>query len=472
MSSSNLSDLFKKVNISLSEKYLGEINNLTTNLDKSDKNSIAFYNITDVKNIELFEQRLARSKAHLIITCCEDEVVKVISGLSNKKIHIVDSKDFNFLQEELLEYFYPILNEIKICGITGTNGKTTVAHLCNGLSRILGKKTLSIGTLGVVDQDGRILEEINATTPSRIDLRRIIFTYQKNYDALFLEVSSHGLVQGRMKGISFSVAAWTSFSQDHLDYHQNMQQYFEAKSEIFHYLNKGSPLFLPEKEHELIKNLKGNEAIIIAKNFEKWKCKNVNNVFKVAYNNSNLELSLEIVNYLWEIAENINLETLSPPPGRFSLMVNEKENEKVIVDYAHTPDALENICLAVRKEYQDHFLITVFGCGGNRDPLKRPLMGKAAELYSDLTIVTSDNPRLEKPDTIINEIIEGMKKDYIIETDRKMAISKALSYKSQKPKVVIIAGKGHEEYQDTNGVKKPFSDFTVVKEIWDNKKDV
>jgi UDP-N-acetylmuramoyl-L-alanyl-D-glutamate--2,6-diaminopimelate ligase len=465
MSSLALFKLFKKANISLSEKVLITLNNLTTNLDKSNKNSIVFYNITDVKNVELFKQRLEKSKAPVIILNCIMQAKEKVAALSNKRIYMLDSDKYLKLQDDLVEYFYPITNQIKICGITGTNGKTTVVHLCNGLSRILGKKTLSIGTLGVIDQDGKILEELYSTTPSRVDLRRIIYTYQEKYEALFLEVSSHGLSQGRMKGLFFFAAGWTSFSQDHLDYHGNMQEYFNAKSEINNHIIAGNPIIIASAEKELIKRLKEKSLIKVAALCDRSKFQNANNVFNIAYNKSNLELSLEIVDSLWTIKENINLESLIPPPGRFSLLTN--KNEKVIVDYAHTPDALENICSAVRMEYKEYFLIIVFGCGGDRDPLKRSLMGKAAEIYSDLVIVTSDNPRLEDPNVIINEIIKGMNKEYVIEADRKKAIKMAMCHKSSRPKIVIIAGKGHEEYQDINGEKIAYSDFTVINEIWD-----
>ena len=149
------------------------------------------------------------------------------------------------------------------------------------------------------------------------------------------------------------------------------------------------------------------------------------------------------------------------------IVIEINKSSRCIIDYAHTPDALENICSAVRMEYKEYFLIIVFGCGGDRDPLKRSLMGKAAEIYSDLVIVTSDNPRLEDPNVIINEIIKGMNKEYVIEADRKKAIKMAMCHKSSRPKIVIIAGKGHEEYQDINGEKIAYSDFTVINEIWD-----
>jgi UDP-N-acetylmuramoyl-L-alanyl-D-glutamate--2,6-diaminopimelate ligase len=385
--------------------------------------------------------------------------------INEENVYTISNDQFQSLQDALVNHFYPIKSDTKICGITGTNGKTTVVHLCNSLAQISGNKAISIGTLGVVNQNGDLLEEINSTTPSYIDLRRIITQYQNEYETFFIEVSSHGLEQGRMRGLQFCVSAWTSFSQDHLDYHHSMNEYFNAKLKILNHLKKDANLYVPVTEKELQQELPRIDNIVVAHELNYWSPKNVLPVFNIAYNKSNLEIALEIVNTLWTIKKNIDLKLLTTPPGRFSLLEN--NNQLVVIDYAHTPAALENICNAVRVEYKDLFLIVVFGCGGDRDPSKRPLMGAAAEKYADLTIVTSDNPRSENPSEIIAEIVKGMKKNKLIEKDRARAIELAMTYDINKPTIIIIAGKGHESYQEIKGVKTEFSDFKIVKKIWD-----
>jgi UDP-N-acetylmuramoyl-L-alanyl-D-glutamate--2,6-diaminopimelate ligase len=443
------------------EDYLKDYKSLTTNLETAKEDTIAFYRIKTDKDVPLFEQRLKKSASRLVFLSAHKE-------LRYPNVTCLSEKKFIEMQETLADAFYPILEKTNICGVTGTNGKTTVVHLCNNLASILKKKTLSIGTLGVVNQAGITLEEINSTTPSYIDLRRIISTYQNEYQAFFIEVSSHGLEQDRMKGLSFCAAGWTSFSQDHLDYHHSMQEYFNAKLKILEHLEKETCLYVPGSEHELLEKLKNEERVKAANKLEGFDCNNLLPVFNISYNKSNLEVALSIVNTLWKIEKNIDFKTMSPPPGRFSLIEN--ENKKVIIDYAHTPDALENISHAVRNEYPEHYLIIVFGCGGDRDPLKRPLMGQAAQLYADLLIVTSDNPRSEDPKDIISQIIKGIEKgiNLIVESDRAKAIENALMHKSENKHgdVIIIAGKGHENYQEIKGVKNPFSDFTIIENLW------
>ncbi|MBT7611540.1 MAG: hypothetical protein HN576_17420 [Bacteriovoracaceae bacterium] len=442
-------------------EYFKKYKSVTTNLDTADADSITFYRVKSEKDLPQFEKRLSKSKCELVFVTAHRD-------LSYQNVQLLTADEFVIKQKELVELFYPILPKTKICGITGTNGKTTVVHLCNSLAAIFDKKTLSIGTLGVIDQNGRTIEEINTTTPSYIDLRRIVSTYQHQYDAFFLEVSSHGLEQGRISGIEFSAAAWVSFSQDHLDYHKTMDEYFSSKQKILNYLRKNVEVFVPSLEIELFKRLSKEKQVVIAERLEVYGLSNLKGIFNVSYNRNNLEIALSIVNKLWKINKNINCKTLSLPPGRFSLL--EKDNCKVVIDYAHTPNALENICHAVKSEYPDSFLITVFGCGGDRDPKKRPLMGAAAELHSDLLIITSDNPRSEEPIEIINQILKGISEDKnkIIEVDRALAITIALEYKSESncDYLIIIAGKGHEAYQEIKGVKMPFSDFAIVEKKW------
>ncbi len=446
--------IFKKYKINIPRKEIFKnIQGLTTHLNGSKRDTIVFYRILTENGFDLFKKRLESSSSQMII-------VSGLEKIKSENIFYISNDHFFELQSDLVDLFYPVKKSVKICGITGTNGKTTVVHLSREISYLMGKKVISIGTLGVIGSEGDLLEKLSATTPSFIDIHRILFQYQDSCDGFFLEVSSHGLEQDRFKGLQFNVSGWTSFSQDHLDYHTSMEEYFMAKKKITKYLRKGGPLFIPMAEKEL--SLKLSESVFLkeARDLSDWGLSAVNPLFISSFNKSNLELAMECVNTLWKTPRNINLSKILPPRGRYSLI--QLDNQKVIIDYAHTPDALENILKAIRKEYEKSFIITVFGCGGDRDHLKRPMMGAIAGKYSDYCFVTSDNPRNERPEDIINQVVEGMKLQFEIIVDREKSIIAALLKKVEKEKIILIAGKGHEEYQELNDKKVYFSDFEVV----------
>lgn len=463
MSKEVLQKLFKKYNLEIGTDVLDGLKHLTTNLDKASGEMLAFYRIRNDQSLPLFKERLKESQSPLIII--SNQSTEALDD--QKRIFQVDEKEFEDFQNQLIEVFYPLKNVMKIIGVTGTNGKTTVVHLCRELSRVLGKKTLSIGTMGIIGEKGELLEDLYSTTPSKLDLRRVLHLYQDEYDAAFLEVSSHGLHQGRMKNIQLDGAGWTSFSQDHLDYHSSMEEYFQEKCKITGLLGEEAKLFVPSEEQELFGKIQKITKAEKTRSLSEWGERKLKETLKRSFNKKNMELALELVDKLWKIPENIFFEEVSPPLGRFTTLSNEKST--AIVDYAHTPDALENICQELKRVYPDAFFIVVFGCGGDRDPIKRPLMGKVAEEYSDLALVTSDNPRTEDPQKIIEDIKKGMRGEYLEEVDRKKAIIKALEYpppENYNEKVILIAGKGHEEYQEINNVKHDFSDFKIIEDFW------
>ncbi|MFG1500462.1 UDP-N-acetylmuramoyl-L-alanyl-D-glutamate--2,6-diaminopimelate ligase [Halobacteriovorax sp. XZX-3] len=417
------------------------LSDLTANLDQAKPCDIAFYRIHDnEKAMALFRERYQKGSAGLVITNRE---VSDITTL------VVDDNDFYKLQEELVEELYPINREVKLIGITGTNGKSSVAHLCQLILNANNLDACCIGTVGVVKNESEIMESLSATTPSFIDLRRIIFKL-KNITYFCLEVSSHALEQERVKKMKFDSIGWTNFTQDHLDYHGTMESYFNAKAKLAKYCD--TSFIIPRSQKNEFQDKLDFDLAPETKNL-------YGEEFNLSYNIDNLELAFALCERACGIKLNKNIK-LSLPKGRFNLF--RKGDSVFIVDYAHTPDAIVNICRETKKHFASYDIITLFGCGGDRDRTKRPKMLAAALEFSDKVVVTSDNPRTEEPADIINDILEGNESEVDVVVDRKEAIHKYVrEYK--RPTAVIIAGKGHEEYQDIKGVKHHFSDIEEVK---------
>lgn len=435
---------------------------VTTNLQAAKHEDVVFYKVTrDEKSQENFHERLAKGTPGLIILNHGAEAFVKIDNCI-----FVDAGHFLSLQKKLLDHFCPNKNKMKLVGVTGTNGKTTTVNLAMQISTMLNHPAISVGTIGVHDVNGALIDDTESTTPSYVEFRKIIHKYQDKYDVCFVEVSSHALEQGRLYDLTLDAAAWTSFSQDHLDYHKTMEEYFTAKLLIeSKYLKLGKQLVVPKAEKELYRNIlkiNANAKVMIAKTLEEREVTEKPLFYHSSYNQSNAEVALQLNANLWgeDKVNKIDLKKIQTPKGRFSVI--ELENESMaIVDYAHTPDALVNIGGAIRKAFPTHMLTVVFGCGGNRDKTKRPLMGKAVSGFADKVIVTSDNPRDEAPEDIVMDIIGGITTGYEAVIDRKKAILHALE-SIRKKEIVLIAGKGHEEYQEIRGVKHPFSDFKIV----------
>ncbi|MGI4991306.1 Mur ligase family protein [Halobacteriovorax sp. GFR7] len=431
-----MNNLINKYNI-----LLEGLTDLTANLDQAKPCDIAFYRIHDnVKAVELFRQRYEKGSAGLVIT---NRRVADIDSL------VVDECDFYKLQEELVEELYPVNREVKLIGITGTNGKSSVAHLCQLILNANGLSACSIGTVGVIKGESEVMESLSATTPSFIDLRRIIFKL-KDINYFCLEVSSHALEQERVKKMKFDSIGWTNFTQDHLDYHGTMESYFNAKAKLANYSESN---FIIPRSQEI--EFKSKLNFDIASSVENI----YGEEFNLSYNVDNLELAFALCDRASSLKLNRKIK-LSLPKGRFNLF--RKGDSVFIVDYAHTPDAIVNICRETKKHFDSYDIITIFGCGGDRDRTKRPKMLSAALEFSDKVVVTSDNPRTEDPNEIIKDILEGNNEVVDIIVDRKEAIHTYVK-EYERPTAVIIAGKGHEEYQDINGVKYHFSDIEEVK---------
>lgn len=440
------------------EKSLSAFDSIEWLAQNAKEKSILFYKVNEGGETQFLE-RIKDSKYGILI------LNKKIVGFEGE--HIVVSDDY-FLdaQKILCELIYPFhFNQIKLVGITGTNGKTTTTDLFRQIALQLNYKVLTIGTLGI-KKNNKFISEEGLTTPGYLEFRQILFHHAKDVDVVCMEVSSHALAQDRIHKIKFDAVAWTSFSQDHLDYHKNLEEYFKAKCLIIeNYLKPNAPCFVPSYEEELHFRLKKYPQIIKTRTLIERKFLDLPLFFSSQFNKSNLEVAWDLNLYLWKKEFEPNVFEFEMTEGRFSTF-NIKD-KIVIIDFAHTPDALENLCTATRHAFPQMKISLVFGCGGNRDKTKRPIMGKIAEESADQVFVTSDNPRFEKPEEIIKDITDGMaKKNHVVIVNREEAIKKAFASMSAN-EVLLIAGKGHENYQIINGVKHEYTDQAVVEKLKD-----
>ncbi len=372
-------------------------------------------------------------------------------------------------------------SELKVAGITGTNGKTTTAFL---LREILEFAGMRCGLLGTVKQVvGGVEEEVERTTPEAIDLQR---TFRRMVDggdeACAMEVSSHALALHRADAIEFDVALFTNLTQDHLDFHADMEDYFRSKRRLFE-MGPGTAIVnvddpygkrLAEEFECVTFSAEGGDADLVAGDVGITPLGAEFSVGEVAvrtllpgdFNVSNALAAFAAATAMGvepEIAA-AGLAQAEPPPGRFE-PIDEGQPFSVLVDYAHTPDSLENVLRAARRLGSGR-VISVFGAGGDRDRGKRPLMGRAGAKLSDLAIVTSDNPRSEDPEAILAAILAGIddRGGVEVEVDRRIAIALALS-RAEPGDTVVIAGKGHEQGQEfADGRKLPFDDRDVTRE--------
>ena len=364
--------------------------------------------------------------------------------------------------------------KLKIIGVTGTNGKTTTTYL---IEQILGEEFVArIGTVEYKIGD-EIIEAPN-TTPESLDIIKMSKkAVDKGLRYLVMEVSSHGLTSGRVDMLKFDVAVFTNLTPEHLDYHKDMDDYFEAKKILFDKLkDKGNGVInIDDSYGRKIYNEFGGISYSLngEADLDNKTIKEMKPTLLGKFNMYNVLAAIG-VGKLLGIDSNLIKErvgNIKGAPGRFEA-VSVGQDFRVVVDYAHTGDALENILQGVVDLGEEGKIITVFGCGGDRDKTKRPVMAEVAERYSQLVIVTSDNPRTEKPEDIIEDIIKGFKnKNYIIEIDRKEAIKKAV-LKAEKDDIILIAGKGHETYQILGNTKIHFDDREIAIEAIKELKEV
>lgn len=406
---------------------------------------------------------------------------------SFEKVIQIQVKNLKRALSQLIFNFYEVpLERFFLIGITGTNGKTSVSYFTKTLLKFLGVRCAYLGTI-FYDLEDEILEA-KETTPSILTVGKLFKKLvQKGIYTVVMEVSSHALEQDRIWGINFDLGVFTNLSQDHLDYHLTMENYYQAKKKLFtHYLKpKGKAVISLETSYgeRLAREL--NEIPKILVNNKEIKAEILERThglhLKVKSKEKYYQVLTSLVGdyqaknlmTLWGILLALDyreeefvkfLEKLKNPPGRLEL-VTEFNGAKIIVDYAHTPSALES-ALRSLLPLKKNRLIVVFGCGGNRDVSKRPLMGKVASSLSDLVILTSDNPRFEDPLKIIEDIKKGLNSQtpFEIIPDRKSALNWAIK-NLRKGDILLVAGKGHENYLEIRGQRIPFSDREEILKI-------
>ena len=385
------------------------------------------------------------------------------------------------------EFYRPEIDEMHVVGITGTNGKTTTSFL---IRSVLNAARMYSGLIGTIHYDigGELIQAWN-TTPESVDLVQMMYDmYQHNQRGCVLEASSHGLALHRLDGIQFEIAVFTNLSQDHLDFHADFEDYYQAKKLLFSKLKPGGYAIINVDDphgQRLLKEIDSNtidfsesgKAAVTATHWDS-SLSGVTLLAETPKGKINITSPLigkfNIENILAAISAGIamdvdlltikhGIESVSRVQGRLE-PVSISQDNTVIVDYCHTPDALEK-ALHVLAEMTDNKLWVVFGCGGDRDKKKRPLMGRIATKIADRVIITSDNPRTESPDAIIQEILTGVNNNTPVEVEvqRRDAIQRALENASAGD-TILVAGKGHENYQEINGIKYPFDDRQVIKE--------
>ena len=456
-----------------------KIDYITNDSRKASKNSL-FIAITGYKDqgIKYISDAVKRGSVAVVVEEKYGDKIKKIKGIDY--IFVKDVRYCNLLLARKF-YGYPSKGLVLI-GVTGTNGKTTITYIIENVLKKAGLKTGVIGTISYRYNDKEI--KANNTTPDAIEIQSMLSEMKnKGVTHVIMEVSSHALYMKRVMPEDYLYAIFTNLSQDHLDFHKDMESYFEAKSLLFSGLKKDAKSIINVDGNygrKLLELARGKiityglnnkadilgEVVSLTVNGTKFKINGIDYTTKLVgeHNIYNIMASYAVVKDVGidNILIKESIANLPAVPGRFEKVSNAK-GYHVFVDYAHTPDALEHL-LDAANNFKTGRIITVFGCGGDRDRGKRPLMGRVVEEKSDVAIVTSDNPRSEDPIKIIEEIEKGLNKDnHIIIPDRKEAIFKAIEIATPND-VVLIAGKGHEDYQILRDRTIHFDDKEVASE--------
>lgn len=427
-----------------------------------------------------------------VVVLEDDKIVPDSIFMHSEVVKIVVPNTRIALSQMSNMYFDYPSKKMKMIGVTGTNGKTTTTHLIKSLLELSGNKVGLIGTIEYKIGD-TIMPAIH-TTPESLELNMILNQMvESGCSTTVMEVSSHSLHQHRVDGIVFNAAVFTNLTQDHLDYHGTLENYFNSKKILFDTLQPNSWAVVnidDEWGRKISKSTKANiltyGSSIDADLFSKDISLSMEGTkFSVVYKGQDIQIESKLIgrfnvsNILAAFGIGVTMEipieiiqkaiyAADTVCGRFE-QIKSQQGWTAIIDYAHTPDALEKALKAIHDVFDSSRqckVITIFGCGGNRDRTKRPLMAKIASQFSDISIITSDNPRNENPETIIDEIMVGMKQGTEIhrEVDRKNAIELALRL-ARKDDVVLIAGKGHENYQIIGNNRFHFNDREVVEEF-------
>lgn len=418
---------------------------------------------------------------------CQTLPAEIVEGVS----YVVVADSSKALGQLASNYYANPSAEMKVVGITGTNGKTSVATLLFRLFRALGN---NVGLLSTVQN--QINEEVipsTHTTPDAINLNKLM---RQMADAgctyCFMEVSSHAVDQNRISGLQFTGAVFTNITHDHLDYHKTFDNYIKAKKRFFDELPASAFALTNGDDRNgsvMLQNTKAHKYTYALRTPADFKGKVIeNNVTGLQLDIDNQDVHTRLIGEfnafnltaVYAVARLLEvdkmealtmLSSLTPPEGRFDQVISAHDKVVGIVDYAHTPDALKNVLQtinAVRNGNEN--VLTIVGCGGDRDAAKRPIMAEIACRYSNQIVLTSDNPRSEDAGEILKEMYAGVpitdRKKVLTISDRKEAIKTACTL-AQKGDIILLAGKGHEKYQEISGVKHPFDDKAVLREMFE-----
>ena len=462
----------------------------------------------NVKDLQLDSRKVEKGSAFIAVKGTHVDGHQFISDVTKKKPAAIICEKMPGKMEDGITYiqvensaaasgllahnFYGQPSEkMKLIGITGTNGKTTIATL---LFKLFSSLEYKCGLLSTVENHiGEKVLPATHTTPDAISLNALLHDMLRaSCTHVFMEVSSHAIDQHRTEGLIFSGGLFSNITHDHLDYHKTFDEYIRVKKSFFDSLPSGAFAISNADDKRgmiMLQNTAAAKYYYSLRATADFKGKILeNNLTGLVMTMNDREAHFRLIGEfnaynllavygaavcLGEDKEDVlrNLSALTGAEGRFDYILSPKEKILGIVDYAHTPDALENVLSTLRKlRRNDERIITVVGCGGDRDKTKRPIMGEVACRLSDKVVFTSDNPRSEDADVILKEMEAGLntaeKRKYISVTDRREAIKTAVSL-SGPADIMLVAGKGHEKYQEIKGVKYPFDDKAVLREIFE-----
>jgi UDP-N-acetylmuramoyl-L-alanyl-D-glutamate--2,6-diaminopimelate ligase len=482
-----LKEILYKINI---QNLIGHTNLEVTDLCQDSRlvkqHSLYFAIVgTLVDGHQFIDRAIMNGAIAIICNKLPEQLVSGVTYIQTKDTHIA-------LGIGAANFFENPSNEIKVIGITGTNGKTTIATLLFKLFKKLGYKTGLISTVVNIIDDKEYLS--THTTPDAISLQRLLRQMKDNgCEYVFMEVSSHAIHQDRIAGLNFCGAMFCNITHDHLDYHHTFDEYISVKKRLFDNLQEHAFALVNVDDKRgkiMIQNCKAKKHTYSLQEASNFKAKIFENTFEGllmnvdgvdanflligTFNASNL-LAVYSVAILLGMQKMDVLQVLSNitgAAGRFEILRNVKNKSIAIVDYAHTPDALLNVITTINNiKRGTEKLITVIGCGGDRDKAKRPIMASIAAINSEKVILTSDNPRTEDPKIILDEMNAGVpvtrRNKVLTIEDRKEAIKTAVALMGEND-IVLVAGKGHESYQEIDGVRYSFDDKAILKEIFEN----
>jgi UDP-N-acetylmuramoyl-L-alanyl-D-glutamate--2,6-diaminopimelate ligase len=480
-----LKDLLKNIYLEPVEEKYQTLNVSSIDCDsRKVKPGSLFIALKGTKADGIHYAQQAVEKGAVCIVKSQDQALD-FSKTSACLLEVNDTRDF--LKSAALRFYHDPSRDVQCIGITGTNGKTTTTYLIESILRSAQKACGVIGTINC--RFGFNIINIQNTTPSLVDIFYYLSQMRaEGFGYCAMEVSSHALDQGRVDGINFKVGIFTNLTQDHLDYHKDMEEYFLAKGRLFAMLSEHSTAVLNMDDVYGKRLAKKTSAKILSYGIKKEAnvfatqiklgIEKTRFVLTLQQDECAIQTSLIGVHNIYNIlaaaaacrALGIDLEyiregieNMPSVPGRVE-PVDCGQKFSVFVDYAHTDDALKNVLENIRV-VKSSKIILVFGCGGDRDKTKRVKMGKVASALADFSIITNDNPRSEDPQDIVSQIVSGFEHDnYLIILNRKEAIERALAM-AHEGDVVLVAGKGHENYQILKDEVIPFDDRQVVREI-------